>query len=92
MPARVLLLHQLAHHAEQVDLAVVEEHLGVVDVGRADDDVAEVDVVDAVALAEIAADPTGSSPISRVTPQSNVMPLNGLSTSSRYSFQCATWP
>jgi hypothetical protein len=57
--ARVALPHELPHHAEQVDLAVVEEHLRVVDVGLADDHVAEVDVVDAVALAEPAADGHG---------------------------------
>src|SRR5260370_32631918 len=53
--ARVPLPNQLPHHAEEVPLAVVEEHLRVVNVGPADDDVAEVDVVDAVALAEPAA-------------------------------------
>jgi hypothetical protein len=48
--ARVPLAHQLSHHAEQADMAVVEEDLGVVRVRLPHDDVSEVDVVDAVAL------------------------------------------
>ena len=54
-PARIFLPHQFPHHAEHVHLAVVEEHLGVIDIRLPDDDVSKVDVIDAVPLAEIAA-------------------------------------
>ena len=57
--ARVFLTHQLPHHGKQVHLSRIQEHLGVVHIRRPHDDVAEMHVVDAVALAEVAADRHG---------------------------------
>ena len=54
--AGVPLPHQLLHHREHVHLALVGEDLGVLDGRPPHPDVAVVDVVDAVALPEPAAD------------------------------------
>src|ERR1039458_10685607 len=53
--SRVLVLHQLLHDEEHVVLAFVDEYLGVSFVRLLYPDIAEVDVVDAVARGEVGA-------------------------------------
>src|SRR5436309_6773008 len=52
---RILLPHQFLHHREHLDLALVQEHFGVLLIGHSDPDIAIVHVTDAVPGSEIAA-------------------------------------
>src|SRR5215510_11542907 len=51
--ARILLPHEFPHDREHIDLTLVEKHLGVFLIRLFDYDVAEMDMVNAIARAEI---------------------------------------
>lgn len=52
----VFAVDESSHDAEHIDLTFVNKDFGVIFVGLADAHVAEVDVIDAIALHKVAAD------------------------------------
>src|SRR5579884_3271176 len=54
--ARIFLPNQFSHHSKHVDQTFIDEYFRVVFVRLAHADVAEMDVIDAVVAAEVAAD------------------------------------